>query len=57
VKLRTCAHEAYAMLSEAFGTDIMEKSSVFERHKRLKDGWLNVGYIEVSSQNKTQKMR
>jgi hypothetical protein len=57
VKLRKCAHEAYAMLSEAFGTDAMEKSSVFERHKRLKDGWLNVGYIEVSSQKKTQKIR
>jgi hypothetical protein len=45
VKLRKCAHEAYAMLSEAFGTDSMEKPSVFEQHKGLKDGWLNVGYI------------
>jgi hypothetical protein len=55
VKLRKCAHEAYSMLSKAFGTDTMEKSSVFERHKRLKDGWLNAEYTEDSCRKKTHK--
>ena len=43
------------MLSEAYGTDTMEKSSVFERYKLLKDGWLNVECIEGSSRKKTHK--
>jgi len=43
------------MLSEAYGTDAMEKSSVFERHKRFKDGWLNVECIEGSGRKKTHK--
>jgi hypothetical protein len=55
VKLGKCAHENCAMLSEAYGTDTMEKSSVFERHKLLKDGWLNVEYIEGSGRKKTHK--
>jgi hypothetical protein len=43
------------MLSEAYDTDTMEKSSVFERHNRLKCGWLNVEYIEGSGRKKTHK--
>jgi hypothetical protein len=43
------------MLSEAYGTDTMEKSSVFEPHKRLKDGWLNLEYIDGSGRKKTHK--
>jgi hypothetical protein len=57
VKLRKCAHEAYSMLSKAFGTDTMKKSNVFERHKRLKDDWLNVEFTEGSGRKKTHKNR
>jgi hypothetical protein len=43
------------MLSEAYGTATMEKSSVFERHKWLKDDWLNVEYVEDRFRKKTHK--
>jgi hypothetical protein len=55
VKLGKCAHENCAILSEAYDTNTVEKSSVFEQHKRLKDDWLNVEFIEGSGRNKTHK--
>jgi len=55
VKLGKCAHENCAVLSEAYGTDTMEKSSVSERHKQLKDGWLSVEFTEGSGRKKTHK--
>jgi hypothetical protein len=30
------------MLTEAYGADVMKKSSIFEWHKRLKEGWEDV---------------
>jgi len=55
VKLGKCAHETCAMLSGAYGTDTLEKSSVFERRKRLKYGWLNAECIEGSGRKKTHQ--
>lgn len=36
---------------------LLEKSSVFERHKRLKDGWLYVECIEGSGRKKRHKKK
>jgi hypothetical protein len=36
--LGKCASETLQMLTEAYGADAMKKSSVFEWHKRFKEG-------------------
>jgi hypothetical protein len=37
-KLDKSASETLQMLTEAYGTDAMKKSSVFDWHKRFKEG-------------------
>jgi hypothetical protein len=45
------------MLSEAYGGEILKKSSVFEWHKRFKEGWENMEDDERSDcQDLTQPM-
>jgi hypothetical protein len=41
-KLGKRVSETLQMLTEAYGADAMKKSSVFERHKRFKEGWEDV---------------
>jgi hypothetical protein len=41
-KLDKRASETLQMLTEAYGADAMKKSSVFEWHKRFKEGWEDV---------------
>jgi ribosome maturation factor RimP len=41
-KLGKSASETLQMLTEAYETDSMKKSSVFEWHKRFKEGWDDV---------------
>ena len=36
------ATETHGMLQTAFGASCMNRASVFERHKRFKDGWGSV---------------
>jgi hypothetical protein len=43
------------MLAEAYGADAMKKSSVFEWHKRFKDGWENVKDDERTGRPKTHR--
>jgi hypothetical protein len=42
VKLGKSISETLQMLTEAYGADAMKKSSVFDWHKRLKEGWEDV---------------
>jgi len=42
LKLRKNANDSCAMLSEAYGGEAMKNSSVFEWHKRFKEGRENV---------------
>jgi hypothetical protein len=37
-KLGKSMSETLQMLTEAYGADVMKKSSIFEWHKRLKEG-------------------
>jgi hypothetical protein len=43
------------MLTEAYGADVMKKSSVFEWHKRFKDGQEDVKDDERTGRPKTQR--
>ena len=38
-KLGKNATETYGILQTAFGASCMNQTSVFERHKRFKEGW------------------
>jgi hypothetical protein len=46
VKLGKNANDTCAVLSEAYGRDAMKKSSIFERHKRFKEG----SHVEITNE-------
>jgi hypothetical protein len=54
-KLGKSASETLHMLTEAYGTDAMNKSSVFEWHKRFKEGRDDVKDDERTGRPKTHQ--
>jgi transposase len=54
-KLNKSASETLQMLTEAYGADAMKTSSVFEWHKRFKEGREDVKYDERSGRPKTHQ--
>ena len=46
-KLGKNATETYGILQAAFGASCMNRASVFEWHKRFKEGWESEGWWEV----------
>jgi transposase len=54
-KLGKSASEALQMLTKAYGVDVMKKSSVFEWHKRFKDGREDVKDDERTRRPKTHR--
>jgi hypothetical protein len=49
------ASETLQMLTEVYGADAMKKSSVFEWHKRFKEGREDVKYDEKTGRPKTHR--
>jgi hypothetical protein len=49
------ASETLQMLTEAYGTDAMKKTSVFEWYKRFKVGWEDVKDNERTGRPKTHR--
>jgi histone-lysine N-methyltransferase SETMAR len=49
------ASETLQMLTEAYGADAMKKSSVFEWHKRFKEGREDVKFDESAGRPKTHR--
>jgi transposase len=54
-KLGKSARETLQMLTEPYGTDTMKKSSVFEWHKRFKEGREDVKDDERTGRPKTHR--
>jgi hypothetical protein len=54
-KLDKSASETPHMLTEAYGTDAMKKPSVFEWHKRFKEGQEDVKDDERTGRPKTHR--
>ena len=51
-KLRKKATETYGMLQTGFGASCMNRASVFEWHKRFKEGWESVKEDERCGRSK-----
>jgi hypothetical protein len=54
-KLGKSTSETLQMLTKACGADAMKKSSVFEWHKRFKEGWEDVKDDERTGCPKTHR--
>jgi transposase len=54
-KLGKSASEILQMLTEAYGSDAMKTSSIFEWHKRFKDGQEDVKDDERTGRPKTHR--